>query len=381
MSKENKQLEQLKSQVEILAEQKKIIQEKKVIAETELSIAESQKKLKEINLPKGKTKPLEGTISTDEKFGYLSELVAYHAVKSSAEEAGNQIKQLQLPSGSKILVVDNLNFAEMDFPLIQIENQFTMFENALDTQIQENIKLTTEPSKISELKLKPTSKSISPLGLIPHVPGIISLIADIAGYFKVDYNIKGQDFNLDNDAITAIITGKISGAHDVRIINFNMMNESKLLKRFDELIEKRKQIEAAKVLLLQEKTSKEAKSAILESEKIMETFDAFVTSITTAKEGQKQPLIVLATIRDYIRQTGITHLLHLKISSSGGEAITQKRVFGFGRTAFIGGGTISYILAQRDGKIISADTLVAFSELDYKIASGKSPKIRVVKLP
>ena len=72
-----------------------------------------------------------------------------------------------------------------------------------------------------------------------------------------------------------------------------------------------------------------------------------------AKEGQEQPLIISATIRDYIRQTGITHLLYLKISSSGGEAITEKRIFSSGHTAYIGGSTISYILAEKDGKVIS----------------------------
>ncbi len=437
MSKENKQLKQLKSQVEILAQQKKIVQEKKAISETELSIAKSQKTLKEINLPRGETKPLEGTTSTDEKFGYVSELVAYHAMKSSAEAVGDQINGLTLPSESKILVVDKLNFAEMDFPLIQIENQFAMFENALDTQIKENVKLTTEPSKISELKPKLISKalSISPFGLIPHVPGIISSIADIAGYFKVDYNIKGQDFDLDSDAITAIVTGKISGTHDVHIINFSIMDESEILKRFKDLIQKRGNIEIGKELLSfqvvnplkmeitsiseemkkiestlkeldqsqkekekikkiekqlankkhelesKEKTLKQAESAILESENIMKAFDTFVTSVATAKEGQEQPLIVSATMRDYIRQMNITHLLYLEISSSGGEAITQKRMFSSGNTAYIGGSTISYILAQRDGKVIAGDTIVAFSELDYKIDSSESPKIRVVKLP
>lgn len=366
MSEKNEQLKQFENHVNIFIEQ--------------------MKKFKEINLPKGETKPLEGTTSMDDKPRYISKLVAYHAMKSSAKEIGDQINNLPLLSESKIFVVDKLKFAEMDFALSLIESRFALFEEQMEAQIKENESLagqSTENDKLATaflMRNNPMIKSFlgSALGLTPDISVIISSIADIAGYFRVDYDIKGQEFDLDSDAITAIVTGEISRTHDVYTNNFSISDDiykSEILKCLDRLVMNRVKVETSKEAL---KDKEKAVSAITESESIIKAFDEFVLSITTAEEGKEQPLIVLATMRDYIKQMGITHLLYLKISSSGGEAITQKRIFGSGHITYMGGSTISYILAQRDGKVISADTLVAFSELNHKIGSGKSSVVRVV---
>ncbi len=392
MRRDKKDKNDSNDQLKELKKETKIAQEKEAAAKAELEIAKSKKEAREINLPKGDTKALEGTIDADDKFGYLSELVAYHAMKSSAEKAGEQIKKSQLPPGSRILIVDQLNFAEKDFSLMQINNQFSLFQGIFDKQIKENKKLKNPPMP-EQKKVTPTAESAGKkrvveaakntgtkrvIEAVSTASGIISAIADIVGYFKVDYSIKGQDFKLDSDAMAAIVAGKISDKYNVHIINFNMVSESSLLKELEELIQKRKELDESKELLSKEE---EGESAIKESTNILKVFDAFIDSIMTTEKDQSQPLIVSAMVQEHIRKMVITHLLYLEISSSGGEAITEKRIFSSGHTAYIGGGTVTYILADKDGKVISSDSLVAFSEMDYKIDSSVSPKIRVVKLP
>ncbi|HHD72823.1 MAG TPA: hypothetical protein ENL02_02770, partial [Epsilonproteobacteria bacterium] len=254
MRRDKKDKNDSNDQLKELKKETKIAQEKEAAAKAELEIAKSKKEAREINLPKGDTKALEGTIDADDKFGYLSELVAYHAMKSSAEKAGEQIKKSQLPPGSRILIVDQLNFAEKDFSLMQINNQFSLFQGIFDKQIKENKKLKNPPMP-EQKKVTPTAKNTGTKRVIEAVStasGIISAIADIVGYFKVDYSIKGQDFKLDSDAMAAIVAGKISDKYNVHIINFNMVSESSLLKELEELIQKRKELDESKELLSKE---------------------------------------------------------------------------------------------------------------------------------
>ena len=181
--------------------------------------------------------------------------------------------------------------------------------------------------------------------------------------------------------IAAVISGIISNKYDIYMMNFTMIDGSDLLKRFENLIQKNEVIKIYMDLLSKVgNESRKYKILIDKLAKAMAAFNTFASSVSTTQDGEKRPLIVSALMQDHIRQTGITHLLYLNITSSGGEAITERRIFSSGNTAYIGGSIVSYILAQSDGKIISADTHVAFSELDYKFNSGKSLKLRDIEL-
>ena len=120
-----------------------------------------------------------------------------------------------------------------------------------------------------------------------------------------------------------------------------------------------------------------------DSESLLKSFDAFFASISASSEN-KPSLLVEAMLRKYIETEQITHLLHIKICSKGGEAMTIKKPLsvGGGDTAYISGIVISYILAKLNGEIESAGTFSELASLNYKLGQDKvgaeMPKIKTI---
>jgi hypothetical protein len=435
---------------ELVELQKATADAQRAAAEAEKAATEAQKAAVEAMFPKGEAKPLAGEITTDaDKFGYVAELVAYQAMKEGAVAVGETINQLPLsPKPVKILIVGERNFAQGDLPLLQLDKQFELLGDMLDAQIQQNKDLLSEagaelaeaPSVAEREELPPVGLPESVLEVLPAaaitpalmaIPAVVSSVADIVGYFQVDYNIKGQDFELGSDALAAVVAGQIDN-HEVHILNFHRVHESDMVKRFTRLIKRRQELEGMKELLrsqvvepvtseisaaagrlskledelkkLHGKTEEEqaqqlkgvveetkkllaaknallgrANAAVTESEGLGKAFGAFVNAVTSASDEGKPPLFVEAALRDHIRQQGITHLLHLSILSSGGEAITKKRLWSSGETAYIGGSAISYVLATSGGHIEAADTRVALAQLDYRLSAPSTTAFRMVE--
>jgi hypothetical protein len=105
----------------------------------------------------------------------------------------------------------------------------------------------------------------------------------------------------------------------------------------------------------------------------MEVYDKSNEVLLTTAEGQNASPLVAAILQEKISELQITHLLYAKIVSSGGEAITGKRMIGSGETAYLGGSVVSYVLAKVEGEIVAAGTLVEAGRLDYKLGSKEIP--------
>jgi hypothetical protein len=440
MATHEETLKALENQAAILQKQKEIAQAQKDIAVAQKESAEAQKAAIEATFPKGETKPLAGEITTDaNKFGYIAELVAYRAMKESAECVGREIDKSPLsPDPAKILIVGERGFAKGDLPLLQLDKQFKLFRAMLGEQLRKNdalleqseVALPEAPSIIELEGLPPEGPSVSELEAFPAaaitpalmlIPAVASSVADIVGYFPVNYDIKGQDFELGSDAIIAIVAGEIR-KHHVYILNFNMIDDSDIVDRFINLItekqklaetkerlesqvvgptaseidtttgeiakleaelkelkedegeEKRKhlenQIKESKDLLESKKELLDgANAAVAESESLGKALGDFLTSVTSTPDDKTPSLLAQAALRNHIRKQGITHILHLKILSSGGEAITKKRLWSSGETAYIGGSAISYILVTSEGRVVSSDTEVALAQLGHKLSA------------
>ena len=57
----------------------------------------------------------------------------------------------------------------------------------------------------------------------------------------------------------------------------------------------------------------------------------------------------------------ITHLLWISTHSAGGDSTLRDRMFFLkDRIGFMGGASVGYVLAGRDGRILSANTLTQF---------------------
>jgi hypothetical protein len=122
---------------------------------------------------------------------------------------------------------------------------------------------------------------------------------------------------------------------------------------------------------------------IANSQSLAKAFLEFADSATKGADSNTLPLLLKAALRKHIKTIGITHLLNLKILSSGGEAITMKHRFLFWMTnsSFIGGSVISYILADKNGMIIAADTVPGLARLNYQLSGQGVPNFKQIPLP
>ncbi len=416
---ENPQLKQLQNTSEIVAQQK-------TIAENQKAIAEAQKATILATFPKGTTTPLEGEIKTDDKFGYMAIPVAYQAIKDASKPIVDEINKLKTIK-PKILIVSEIDFAIGDVPVFQIESGIDLLEKRLSTQMQENDDLLKQQA-LREQKLKlEREKAVTEAigvaevtgGALAAVGGIVSTISDIIGYFQVDYNIKGQNFTIDNQAIQSIIAGQIDKEIEVYIYNFGMIEKSDIIERFTKLLHSKKKLEDSielikstvvkkinddlktkndAILKLETKiansklspnteypkTLKVAKDAVkpiaewLESantvvnnsESLSKAILTFAESVTKSPDEKTLPLLVKAALRKQIGENKISHLLNLKVLSSGGEAMTLKSRLSSGKTAFIGGGVISFVLATTQGKVLASNIYPVLAQLDYSLSDN-----------
>lgn len=454
------QLKQLQRQLEIVKTQKEIadlqagMQQKpaevqQAIAQAESATAAARKSALEATLPKGESKPREGAVTTDEKFGYMATLVAYQVMREGAATVAGAISKKSLAgSPAKILIVEERSAAQSDLVLTQVLRQFDFFGTQLDAQTGQLDSLLDEmatafpptagaagvevlPPGMGEGQLEVfPAAGIAPL--VMAAPAVVSSVADIVGYFKTDYAVKGQTVDLSGEALLAEVAGRITG-HEVRIFNFNLVQESDLVTRWAGLIEKKLKLgkikETVKLQVVEPLTARiaasqaeiaalkaaldqltlpdnqaqhdalgqqlverqqalqfsqgllaRAQGAMANADTLTQAFSEFLTALTTTSDPDVPPLWLQAALRQQIRQQGITHLLYLKIVSSGGEAITKKSFWSSGHTSYLGGAVVTYLLAATDGKIELAGSEVCLGQLDHKYAEPKATVLGKVPL-
>jgi hypothetical protein len=435
-----------------------IVAQQKTIAENQKAIAEAQRDAILASFPKGTTTPLEGDITTNDKFGYIAKLVAYESMKENAIKIANIINGLvdkttkknpasegktdegkgevnavrkKFGKEDKLLIVNDLDVASSDIALIQIESILELFADKIKTQIDTNETFLQQNAPVVSKALPLAAAVLAPM----IIPGIISSIADIVGYFQTNYDIKGQDFTLDSQAILSVVAGKITEI-PVYIYNFNLVEESEVLKSFKATLDLKQKLDktvdrinaeivkrkTAEVKVIQDKIAElkkrsgelkdtqqdreekkrtlkidqenkllespnevitEANVNIANSQSLGKAFLEFADSATKSADSNTLPLMLKAALRKHIKTNGITHLLNLKILSSGGEAITMKHRFLFWRTnsSFIGGSVISYILAEKNGLIIAADTVPGLARLNYQLSGKGLSDFKQIPLP
>ncbi len=130
------------------------------------------------------------------------------------------------------------------------------------------------------------------------------------------------------------------------------------------------------IIKLQEEIG-EAERMVNRGKKITDAVDTFIANITTTVAGDAHPPLINACVREYVLDDGsqVKFLLLVNLSSAGAEVITEKKS-GFWNTpdlAYLGGGVISFILADTSGSIVAANTVGGISQLDHKLGRIKRP--------
>jgi hypothetical protein len=409
-------LQQLEEQAALLAQQQ-------AIAESEKAIAEAIEGKLAAELPAGDILTLpEGSITSDTKFGYLAELVTYDTLARQAKNLAthlNNMEKEKLPDGSKILLVSDLDVAADDMFLRLVEQQIKDLTEALKAQNASNKDLLEK----LQLELKsPLPKMDAGHRML--IPGLavlkpalavttatIGAVANIAQMFRAGYTATGKEITLSTTALHALVAGKISKFRkwEIYLPHFGFVRKSKLLDKWSELVQQRwslnnqvqhlrqeiiaplsKQSKALNAELANlpdsEKKKKQQEIANLEkaqalaeiakeqSEALITAFDEISKTLLAIPEGQTASPLAAAILRERIESLEITHLLYATIVSSGGEVIIKKGWFiCSGHTEYLGGSVVSYLLADQDGRIVAADTLVDFGRLEYKLGSENIP--------
>lgn len=376
---------------------------KKEIAEAEKERIEAEVAKVKAQFPKGDTKPVEGKTTANDSSGYMVELVAYDAMGRVAEKVAKQIDQKikAQPTDLKetnILIVEELDVCGPDVTQLQLTKQFEYWESELG----EAIKRVDDVGKLLDDKLAPkmTKENLNLGASIPDaLPvagaplsvalGLVSSLADIVGYFKVDYEIKSRKVELADLALQLQVAGHISG-HKVYLPNFHRITTSLLINTFNQLIEKQRDlmVSLAKLKRKEELVKKkeqspqtadvvsQAEAIYIRAEKLVQLFGEFNKEITTVPKEQKYSPFASAVIREHLDTVKVDYLLHLKVISSGGESIIGKAIWRWGKIRYVGGCTVAYALADIHGKLIAADTLLGASTLKEQLGESTLPEFR-----
>ena len=118
-----------------------------------------------------------------------------------------------------------------------------------------------------------------------------------------------------------------------------------------------------------------AQGIISNCTKVSDAIDAFITAITTVPSSGNYPPYVVACVREYFAGESIKFILKLKLITSGADFIIEKPPF-YSRdvhTSYLGGGVVSFILAEKEGKIVASGTVGDVIGLNHRI--GEKPKL------
>lgn len=123
------------------------------------------------------------------------------------------------------------------------------------------------------------------------------------------------------------------------------------------------------------KAMREAQEIVSKCTKVSDAIDAFITAVTTVPSSGNYPPYVVACVREYFAGESIKFILKLKLITSGADFIIEKPPF-YSRdvhTSYLGGGVVSFILAEKEGKIVASGTVGDVIGLNHRI--GEKPKL------
>jgi len=334
--------------------------------------------LKIAKIPSGKSNPLEGTITTNEGYGYIAETVSYYAMSIEANKIGALVSDV-LGTINKILIVDSIDFVLKQVSDRQIGYQLNTFYKLFSERINE-YKSIHEAIQIGE-------DNSGRIAFAPTVSGTLSLLsvaADIVGLFSANYSITEPKLDISAASFRITVASNLlKKSHKVFMSPFNNQMPPVLFEFLSNILEKR--FELADIIKQLDKndfpsTGKEKiqikiESYIVNSQLLLESFDAFNTSITTTTEDQEYSALTQAALNVWLldAEQGPTQLLNLDIASSGGQAMTSRNLWKKARVDFMGGGAFTYLLTNIKEEIIIANTKIGLPNAGMNVYSEKLP--------
>ncbi|MBP2134238.1 hypothetical protein J2128_002204 [Methanomicrobium sp. W14] len=327
--------------------------------------------------------------------------------------------------------MDGLNYASGDASLIEVTEKLGFLKDLVEKQAEINEKLLNslkkpkkegvftgfEKARISETKFMTAGIAGlgAVMGIIPAIPGLLATASDIAGYFRTDYTIKGKEISLDKEALMSSVAGHLGSYGMTSYIQnfyslYDSVKGSQVLKNYTEIQKMLMDLSEKKTKLeyysgsdaekensktkgkkgTEEDTGKDSgedpaqktiRTAIKNSDTIINESKTIIQEISAAADADKTSKLMKALLREKEELFGITHILCVNVAQSGGEIITKKKLLG--RTdnmGCTGGAAVSYILAEKTGKIVSSGIVSAMFTLDFSLSGRPETKLREINL-
>ncbi len=347
-----------------------------------------------------------GGAATDDKTGYFADLVTHSALRDVAEAIVQQGLS-SLDTDAEIVIVDSLQIAQDDVTRLQVTAQLDLYEQALAAQTERNNKLVVALSKVVLLPLAeedtreilkaepPATEEVQPaagglIGALTGIPGLVSAVSDVVGYFRTSYDVKGREVNIKSEALKAALAGAIVRHQHklVRIPGFGVTDHSVLIDRFSALVQQRavgleqskNKLQSRIDALDPKKDSKDQsitdmRDAVNETDQLGKALDAFCKSMTNVPEGHTHCELAVAVQREqFMQNTDKRYLLYATLVSSAGLWWTKSSLLRFvrelfkpGQIEYGGGVSVSYVVAKASGEIVAADTLLGLSQMTYEL--------------
>lgn len=381
---------------------------KQKIAEAKKGITQSEIDKLKAQLPSGETKAAEGKITTNEKSGYVAELATYNTMRHLAKDIAKIVLDKGKQNIKGILLTTTLDYSYTNVQSAHMSLQVESFKHLVKrqiTKIESLIKPRARETILAGAQLADGRMFMAPLlagaavplatkaapflagAAVEGISGTISALADVIGYFRMDYEVKGKTISVSDTAFRAMVANHIpppvylSEFHNIDI------EKSYLLKTLGLAIAKRnelqlligqlnKTISASGTGEPGKKKPSPAELLCEESMTLVKEFDSFVKTITTVSEGKTYSPLANALIREhvstYMKEKRISHLLYLTITSAGGEQVTRSGPFNLcARIWYLGGCVATYFLADLDGKIVASDTISGSAHVLYKLGGNR----------
>lgn len=352
----NKEAENLKQERERLDYEKEIF-----ALEKQKAALEQEKQRQE--LVTGQSEGIANAITTDESFGYFAELTAYQSFLDAARQMAEEVRE-QLEPGDRLLLTQDKQLLQpfTGYKLLQIQLQDWLNRMQLGREEGAEQARGVAPAP-PQPKGEETSRSggIAPFSLAATgVYGGLSVAADILKFFNYSTDIHSRDTKIKGFSLFAKIVERLtrSGIPDLQIhleehLRIPYTEAEGLLNTLEKTYQ-----QAARL----EERSLDPNDPLQEAAaQLLQSYRAYLVNLLAAPEGQPQSPITQALQQERMEKLGIRKILYIEVASSGGEALVRKGLLSFFRSGvtYLGGGVVSYTLADAGGSILCGDTLVA----------------------
>lgn len=343
------------------------------------------------------------------------------------------------------MIVDRMDYAMGDIPYIEVTSQLSVFEVRCRKQVATNKELAdlvmqteegesngeTPAVKTGATRLAPLASpfflpAITASAALPAGAGIVGTTADITGYFRSGYPVRGQSISLKTGGLISAVAGSLrSEKRFVYIYNFYSMDttgpQSKLMNMYagvldcssrlaqsrnrllyfiskktgrvaelkislKKLMEGTSTAEGAQEIAdLREEIRREAawldraNMEVLASDAIHTELGTFVRNITSTDAVQPASKLAQAVFREKVHELGITHLLYLGVLSSGGESVTRRWILGTGTTSYLGGAVAGYVLSRVEGDVLASEILPVLFSFGFDPADQRHSPLKQVR--